>query len=274
MFPNKTISVEPWSPKGDDSEGRQAVMQVTMNRPDVFNAFHETMVVEVDQAFSQLAALPEVRVIILAGAGKHFSAGADLQWMQKASRASFDWNLEDARRFAGMFSRIHRFPKPVIARVQGAAMGGGAGLVCACDFAIGSENARFAISEARFGIIPSVIGPYLVNAVGPRAARRLALTTTKIGAEEALRLGLLQQLVSAEELDAAIDSVVRDLLDGGPQAHKEIKQLFSRLSIGPVADETIELTAQTISRLRGTEEAREGFEAFLTKRPASWVPKD
>ena len=273
MFPNKTISVAPWSRGGGESKRPEAVMQVTMNRPDVFNAFDETMVVEIDQAFSQLAALPEVRVIILAGAGKHFSAGADLQWMQKASRASFEWNLEDARGFAGMFARIHRCPKPVIARVQGAAMGGGAGLVCACDFAIGSDNARFAISEAKFGIIPSVIGPYLVNAVGPRAARRLALTTTKIGAEEGLRLGLLQQLVRAEDLDSAIEEAVRDLLNGGPQAHQEIKQLFSKLSLGPVTDETIELTAQTISRLRGTEEAREGFEAFLAKRPASWMPK-
>jgi methylglutaconyl-CoA hydratase len=215
-----------------------------------------------------------VRVIVLAGEGKHFSAGADLKWMQRASEASIEWNLGDARKFAGMLGRIDSCPKPVVARVQGAALGGGAGLVCACDIAIVAENASFAVSEAKFGIIPAVIGPYVVNAVGLRQARRLALTTTRIRAAEAERINLVHQVAALEELDAAVDATVTELLAGGPQAQREIKALFAQLEVGPVTDEVRELTAQTISRIRGSDEAREGFDAFLGKRPANWIPSE
>ncbi len=249
------------------------VAQVLMDRPAVFNAFDEAMIGELDAAFAQLAADPQVRVIVLAGSGKHFSAGADLQWMQRASEADREWNLADARRFAAMLARIESCPKPTVARVQGAALGGGVGLACACDIAVASENASFAVSEAKFGILPSVIGPYVVNAVGRRQARRLALTTTRIGADEALRIGLVQQVVPLDQLDAAVDAVVADLLVGGPQAQVEIKQLFSQLAVGPITPEVRELTAQTIARVRGTGEAREGFAAFLGKRAASWIPQ-
>lgn len=254
------------------SQRALGVMQVTMSRPSVFNAFDDVMVKELDQAFTQLAEDDSVRVIILTGDGKHFSAGADLQWMQRASQASFEWNLEDARGFAGMFACIQSSPKPVIARVQGAALGGGAGLVCACDIAIAADNASFAISEAKFGILPAVIGPYVINAVGKRQAQRLAMTTTRIRADEALRLGLVQQVVEAEQLDAAVDATVTELLASGPNALREIKQLYARLPVGDITDSELELTAQTISRVRGTDEAREGFAAFLEKRPANWIP--
>lgn len=249
------------------------VTQLTMSRPAVFNAFDEAMVGELDAAFAQLIADPEVRVIVLAGEGRHFSAGADLQWMQRASQASREWNLEDSRRFAAMYARIESCPKPTVARVQGAALGGGVGLACACDIAIAADNASFSVSEAKFGILPSVIGPYLVNAVGKRQARRLALTTARIGAAEALAIGLVQQVVPLDALDAAVDATVRDLLVGGPQAQREIKQLFAQLAVGPVTAEVRELTAQTISRVRGSEEASEGFAAFLAKRPANWMPQ-
>ncbi len=249
------------------------VAQVLMDRPAVFNAFDEAMIGELDAAFAQLAADPQVRVIVLVGSGKHFSAGADLQWMQRASEADREWNLADARRFAAMLARIESCPKPTVARVQGAALGGGVGLACACDIAVASENAGFAVSEAKFGILPSVIGPYVVNAVGRRQARRLALTTTRIGADEALRIGLVQQVVPLDQLDAAVDAVVADLLVGGPQAQVEIKQLFAQLALGPITPEVRELTAQTIARVRGTGEAREGFAAFLGKRAASWIPQ-
>jgi methylglutaconyl-CoA hydratase len=248
------------------------VAQLTMSRPAVFNAFDEAMIGELDAAFAQLIADPEVRVIVLAGEGKHFSAGADLQWMQRASAATREWNLQDARRFAGMLARIDSSPKPVVARVHGAALGGGVGLACACDVAIAADVATFAVSEARFGILPAVIGPYLINAVGKRQARRLALTTERIGAAEAAQLGMVHQVVALAELDAAIDRAVVHLLGGGPAAHGEIKQLFAQLAVGPVTTEAIELTAQTISRVRGTDEAREGFAAFLGKRPARWIP--
>jgi len=249
------------------------VAQVTMNRPAVFNAFDEAMIAELDAAFTQLIADDSVRVIVLAGAGKHFSAGADLQWMQRASQASREWNLADARKFAGMLARIESAPKPTVARVQGAALGGGVGLTAACDIAIAADNASFSVSEAKFGILPSVIGPYVTNAVGKRQAKRLALTTERINAADALAMGLVQKVCTPDALDAAVDDTVTQLLAGGPGAQREIKTLFAQLEVGPITPEVVELTAQTISRVRGTAEAREGFDAFLSKRPAIWIPK-
>jgi len=255
------------------TQRQPGVAQVTMSRPAVFNAFDEAMIGELDAAFDRLGADEGVRVIVLAGEGKHFSAGADLQWMQRASDASQAWNLEDARRFAAMLARIEAAPKPTVARVQGAALGGGVGLACACDIAIAADNAVFAVSEARFGILPAVIGPYLVNAVGRRQARRLALTSARIQAPEALAIGLVQQVVVPERLDAAVDAMVVELLAGGPLAQREIKRLFAQLEVGPITAEVRELTARTISRVRGSDEAREGFAAFLGKRPAGWIPR-
>ena len=262
-----TLTITPRAP---------GVAQVTMNRPAVFNAFDEAMIGELDAAFAALEADASVRVIVLAGSGKHFSAGADLQWMQRASQADRDWNVADARQFASMLARIEACPKPTIARVQGAALGGGVGLTVACDIAVAADNASFAVSEAKFGILPSVIGPYVTNAVGKRQAKRLALTATRIGAAEAQAMGLVQQVVALDAdlkaLDAAVDAVVAELLACGPQAQVEIKQLFAQLALGPITPEVRELTAQTIARVRGTDEAREGFAAFLAKRPAPWIP--
>ena len=249
------------------------VAQITMARPAVFNAFDELMIGELDAAFAALIDDATVRVIVLAGEGKHFSAGADLQWMQRASQASQEWNLQDARRFAGMLHRIASAPKPVVARIQGAALGGGVGLACACDIAIAADNASFSVREAKFGILPAVIGPYVTNAVGKRQAQRLALTTTRIGAAEALAIGIVQQLVALDALDAAMDATLKELLAGSPNAQREIKTLFAQLEVGPISPEVRELSAQTISRVRGTVEAREGFAAFLAKRPANWIPQ-
>jgi methylglutaconyl-CoA hydratase len=246
------------------------VATLTMARPEVFNAFDETMIAEMDAAFATLIDDGAVRIIVLAGAGKHFSGGADLQWMRRASEASFEWNVNDARRFSAMLARIEFCPKPTVARVHGAALGGGVGLACACDIAIASDAASFSVSEAKFGILPSVIGPYLVNAIGKRQARRLALTTERIDATEALAIGLVQRVVPAGELDQAIEDTVRHLSAGGPNAHREIKAYLGQLAVGPVTPEVRELTAQTIARVRGTDEAREGFDAFLNKRPPKW----
>lgn len=251
----------------------RGVARVTMTRPEVFNAFNEQMIGELDQAFERLTADPKVRVIVLAGAGKAFSAGADIQWMQRAAQSSQEWNLQDARRFAAMLYRIQSCPKPTVARVQGVALGGGVGLTAACDIAVASQDARFAVSEARFGILPAVIGPYVVNAVGSRQARRLALTGSRIPASEALALGLVHEVVAPEALDEALERWLSELLANGPQAQAEIKQLLGQLAVGPVTEEVRELTAQTISRVRVGEEAREGFAAFMAKRPAPWVPQ-
>jgi methylglutaconyl-CoA hydratase len=259
------------------SQRRAGVAQLTMNRPAVFNAFDEVMIGELDATLARLIDDPAVRVIVLAGAGKHFSAGADLQWMQRASLAPAEWNLADSRRFAAMYARLEACPKPVVARIQGAALGGGVGLACACDLAIAADNASFSVSEAKFGILPSVIGPYLTNAVGKRQARRLALTTSRIRADEALAIGLVQQVVPFDAelaaLDAAVDATVTDLLAGGPHAQREIKALYAQLEVGPITPDVVELTAQTITRVRGTPEAREGFDAFLGKRPPNWIPE-
>jgi methylglutaconyl-CoA hydratase len=257
----QTISITRRSP---------GVAQVTMARAAVFNAFDETMIAELDFAFTALVEEADVRVIVLAGDGKHFSAGADLQWMQRASAASLESNLQDARRFAAMLARIEACPKPTVARVQGAALGGGVGLACACDIAIAADGASFSVSEAKFGILPAVIGPYLTNAVGKRHARRLALTATRIDAAEALTVGLVQQVVPACDLDGAVDATVKELLAGGPNAQCEIKQLFAQFEVGPITPEVRELTARTISRVRATDEAREGFAAFLGKRAPRW----
>lgn len=249
----------------------RGIARVTMARPQVGNAFDEAMIGELDAAFEALGGDDRVRAVVLAGAGRHFSAGADLNWMRRASEASFDWNLADARRFAGMLARIADLPKPTIARVHGAALGGGVGLACACDIAIAGEAASFAVSEAKFGILPAVIGPYLVNAIGRKQAVRLALTTSRIGAAEAQALGLVHLAVADDRLDAAVDEAIGELIKGGPLAQREIKALYAQLEPGAVTAPVRELTAQTIARVRGTGEAREGFAAFLGKRPPGWT---
>jgi methylglutaconyl-CoA hydratase len=249
----------------------QGVARVEMARPKVYNAFDEAMIGELAQVVDQLSHDPAVRVVVLAGQGKAFSAGADLQWMQRASEATQEWNLADARRFADMLWRLASCPKPTIARVHGVALGGGVGLVCACDIAVAADDASFALSEVKLGIVPAVIGPYLVHAVGQRQAKRLALTARRIGAAEALELGLVHAVWSARQLDEAVDEVVGELLANGPRAMAEVKALFARLPAGPVTEDIRELTAQTISRVRTTDEAREGFAAFLGKRPAAWT---
>lgn len=249
---------------------QRGVARLTMTRPEVFNAFNETMIDEMAQALGRLTADPHVRIIVLAGAGKAFSAGADLQWMKRAAEATQAANLEDARRFAGMLQALADCPKPTLARVHGLALGGGVGLAAACDIALATPDAKFAVSEARFGILPAVIGPYVINAVGPRQARRLALTASRIPASEALALGLVQEV--AEDIDTALERWIAELLLNGPGALGEIKALIAQLEVGPITPAVRELTAQTIARVRMGDEAREGFAAFLAKRPAAWVP--
>jgi methylglutaconyl-CoA hydratase len=249
----------------------RGIARVEMARPEVFNAFNERMIQELDSAFRQLDGDDSVRAIVLSGSGKAFSAGADLQWMRRASEATQEWNLADARRFAAMLACIEACTKPTIARVHGLALGGGVGLVCACDIAIASKETRFAVSEARFGILPAVIGPHLTNAVGKRQAKQLALMAGRIDAQEAHAIGLVQQVTTLDGLDAAVDKVLDEILQNGPGSLREIKTLFSQLEVGPITADVRELTAQTISRVRTTAEAREGFAAFLDKRPAAWI---
>jgi methylglutaconyl-CoA hydratase len=250
----------------------RGVATVAINRPDVRNAFDENLIALLSEAFGRLTIDPEVRVIVLSSGGTTFCAGADIAWMQRAAAGSFEHNVVDAQRFATMMSAIDTCSKPVVARIQGAAYGGGVGLACAADIVVASDRARFCVSEAKLGILPAVIGPYLVNAVGLRQARRLALSCCVVDAGQALALGLAHEVVAESDLDAAIERCVVELLQSAPRAQGEIKQLFSGLSVGPVTDLVRELTAQTISRVRTGEEARAGFSAFAEKRKAPWVP--
>ena len=248
----------------------RGVATVTMARPERHNAFDEALIQQLHAAFTALAADDAVRVVVLAGAGKSFSAGADIGWMRRAAAASEADNLQDAQRFAAMLSAIAQCPKPTVARVQGLALGGGVGLACACDIAIAAEGTQFAVSEARFGILPAVIGPYVIRAAGARQAQRLALMAHRVSAAEALALGLVQQVVPAEVLDAAVDATVTELLASGPRAQAEIKALFAQLTPGDLGPEAQALTAATIARVRSTPEAREGFAAFVDKRAPAW----
>ncbi|MES2103779.1 MAG: enoyl-CoA hydratase-related protein [Pseudomonadota bacterium] len=249
----------------------RGVTRVTLSRPESLNAFDEVMISELTEVFSRLAADAATRVVVLAAQGRAFCAGADIGWMERASKNAEPENLADAQRFAGMMQAIYECPKPVIARVQGSAYGGGVGLCCACDIVVAASQARFAISEAKFGILPSVIGPYLNNAVGKRHAARLALTAELIDAQLAEKIGLVHEVCEADSLDAVIERFVAQMLANGPHALAEIKTLFHHLAVGPVDASVRALTATTIARVRATEEAKEGFTAFLDKRPAAWA---
>ena len=248
-----------------------AVLTLTLSRSEVRNAFNDDVIAEITAAFQDAATRADVRAVVLAAVGPAFCAGADLNWMRRLADYTREENLADAGALAEMLRVMYECPKPTVARVQGAALGGGVGLACACDIAVAADNASFSVSEAKFGILPAVIGPYVMNAVGKRQARRLALTATRIGAAEALAIGLVQQVCPLDALDATVHTVLGELLNCGPQAQVEIKALYAQMAPGPITPEVRELTAQTISRVRGTPEAREGFAAFLGKRPASWI---
>ena len=251
----------------------RGVAWLTMQRPERHNAFDEALIAALHAAVAECAGRADVRVLVLQGAGKSFSAGADIGWMRRAAAASPEDNRLDAGRFAAMLSALAQCPKPTVARVQGLALGGGVGLACACDIAISTDDAQFAVSEARFGILPAVIGPYVVRAVGPRQAQRLALMAHRFGALEAVQMGLVQQAVPAAELDAAVETCLDALVSSGPQAQAEIKTLFAQLPVGDLGTGVQALTADTIARVRATPEAREGFAAFVEKRSPAWQPK-
>jgi methylglutaconyl-CoA hydratase len=248
-----------------------ALATIWMDRPEVFNAFNEQLIAELAAACAELDADASVRVVVLAGRGKHFSAGADLNWMRRAADSTEADNLADSRKFAAMLRTLSGMSKPTIARVQGAALGGGTGLAAACDMAIASDDASFATSEVKFGIIPAVISPYVLRAIGPRHALRYFQSAERFGAAEAKAMGLVNEVVAVNELDAAVERLVQPLLACGPQAQLAAKQLIAALSGRPIDDAVSEETATRIARQRATAEAREGFAAFFEKRPPAWM---
>jgi methylglutaconyl-CoA hydratase len=252
-----------------DLRGRAA--HVWMNRPERHNAFDEALIGELTEVFQRLGRDQRVRVVVLGGRGKSFSAGADLEWMRRAAAYTVEENLRDARAMARLFETIHRLPKPTVARVQGAALGGGAGLTATCDIAIASTQASFATTEVRFGIIPGAISPYVIAAIGPRSASRYFLSAERFDAAEACRIGLVHEVCAPESLDQRVDAIVAALLSGGPSAQAAVKKLIRDVAHRPVDEALIEATAKRIATVRATAEAREGIGAFLEKRQAAWL---
>lgn len=247
------------------------VATIWMNRPDLHNAFDETLIAELTAACIALDEDADVRVVILAGRGKSFSAGADLNWMQRAANNGPADNLDDARTLANMLHTLAGMQKPTIARVHGAALGGGMGLAAACDIAVAATNAVFATTEVRFGIIPAAISPYVLHAIGARQATRYFQTAERIAAERAREIGLVHECVAADQLDGKLQEIVGALLQGGPLAQTAARELIRSVAGQPVNARLIEETAQRIAELRSTPEAREGIGAFLEKRSPQWV---
>ena len=254
-------------------EQQGAVGLVTMNRPERHNAFDDTFIAELTETLRTIEADDGIRVVVLSGAGKSFSAGADLNWMKRMAGFSAEENKRDAMGLATLMRTLAHLRKPTIARVHGAAYGGGVGLVACCDVAIASFNATFSLSEAKLGLIPAAISPYVISAIGERAARRLFLTAERFDAAEAFRLGLVHDLAPDEKvLDEKLGDIVEAMLACSPAAQLAAKDLIRAVANRPVTSELIQDTAERIAKIRSSPEGREGVAAFLEKRRASWVP--
>jgi methylglutaconyl-CoA hydratase len=252
---------------------RDAVATLTLNRPEIRNAFDDAQIERLTHALRAAEADPAVRVVVIAGNGPAFCAGADLNWMKRMAGYTYEQNLADATTLAEMLSTLDRMTKPTIARVHGAAFAGGTGLVAACDIALGTPEAKFCLSEAKLGLSPATISPYVVRAMGVRMARRYFLTAEVFDAQEAYRIGLLSALVPAAELDSALAGLLTHLLAGGPRAIAEIKDLIRAVSAGAVDDAMIADTARRIAEIRVTAEGREGIASFLEKRKPAWTAR-
>src|SRR5258708_5343507 len=246
------------------------VATVTLNRPEVFNAFNEVAIAELEDCVRTLGDRDESRVIVLAERGKCFSAGADLDWMKRMAELSYEANFDDAYRLATMLRTIDTCPKPVIARVQGDAFGGGVGLISAADIAVSVESASFSLSEVKLGLIPATVSPYVIRAIGARAARRYCVTAERFAAVEAHRIGLVHEVVTADRLDATVQSIVAAISQNGPHAVTTTKQLIHDIDGRLISEQVLLDTAERIAQIRASEEAREGVRAFLEKRSPAW----
>jgi methylglutaconyl-CoA hydratase len=246
------------------------VARVMLDRPEVRNAFDDALIAALTGTLRELDADHGVRAVVLGGNGPAFCAGGDLNWMKRMSGYTLEQNLADARGLAGMLRTLDRLAKPTIARVHGPAFAGGVGLVAACDIAVGVPEAKFCLSEAKIGLSPATISPYVVRAMGERMARRYFLSAEVFDGVEAHRVGLLSHLSPSEKLDGEIDEILKHLLQGGPQALSKIKDLIRFVSSGPVDDAMIEDTAQRIAEIRATPEGKEGVASFLEKRKPAW----
>ena len=245
------------------------IARITLARPEVRNAFNAEVIAALHDAFTRIAAADDVRAVVLAGEGKVFCGGADINWMRASLDLSFDANVGDAERMSDMFRAIDNCPKPVIARIHGAALGGGAGLAAVCDIAIASEDAVFGFTEVKLGIIPAVISPFVLAKIGPSQARALFFTGERFGALRAREIGLVHEVVPAGELDAAVDRRLAELRTAGPSAIAAAKLVVRRV-LDNEYDDSRAITTQAIARQRVSPEGQEGLRAFLERRPASF----
>ncbi len=253
---------------------RNAIAIVVMNRPELHNAFNETLIAELTATLDTLDGDETVRAVVLAGAGKSFCAGADLHWMKKMAGHGHAENVADANALAHMLRTLYGLSKPTIARVHGTAMGGGVGLVACCDIAIAAQEATFAFSEGKLGLIPATIAPYAIEAIGARQARRYFVTAERFTAAEAFRIGLVHDIVPMVELDARINELLGSLLLVGPRAQVECKALIRGVAHRSIDAELIAGTAEHIAAVRASQEGRDGVAAFLGKRSAPWAPRE
>jgi methylglutaconyl-CoA hydratase len=249
----------------------ERVATVTLNRPDVRNAFNETTIAEITQVFRELGQQADLRAIVLGASGTAFCAGADLNWMKKMAGYTHEENRADAAQLAEMLRTIYACPKPVVAKVQGDCYAGGMGLVAACDIAVAVETVNFCLSEAKLGLIPATISPYVIKAMGESASRRYFLTAERFSAQEAHRIGFVHQMVAADALDAAVADIVKALVSNSPNAVKEAKRLVQDVAGRALSDALIADTAERIADIRSSEEGKEGVRSFLEKRKPGWL---
>lgn len=250
-----------------------AVATVTLDRPEVRNAFNDELIARLTLAFHELGERADVRCIVLAANGPAFCAGADLNWMKRMAGYSREENLEDAARLARMLEILFHCPKPTIAKVQGDVYAGGTGLVAACDMAVAVDTAQFCLSEVKLGLIPATISPYVIRAMGARAAHRWFLSAERFGAAEAHRIGFVHEVVPAEALDAKADELAQALVNAGPEAVKACKKLLHDVAGHEISAGLVRRTVEGIADIRASEEGREGVASFLGKRKPSWLPR-
>ncbi|HEY0822190.1 MAG TPA: enoyl-CoA hydratase/isomerase family protein [Ramlibacter sp.] len=250
----------------------RGIETVTLDRPEVRNAFNDEVIAELTAVFAELARRDEVRCVVLAGNGPAFCAGADLNWMKRMAGYTREENLEDASRLARMLEVIFHCPKPTIARVQGDVYAGGTGLVAACDMAVSVDTAQYCLSEVRLGLIPATISPYVIRAMGTRAAHRYFLTAERFSAAEALRIGFVHEVVKAQELDAKTAEIAQALVNAGPEAVKACKKLLHDVAGHEITAGLVRRTVEGIADIRASDEGREGIQSFLGKRKPNWLP--
>ena len=246
------------------------IANIHLNRPQVRNAFDASMINELISAFKQASESDEIKLVLLTSEGNHFSAGADIQWMKSMASMTEQDNIADAAQLALLMATIYQCPKPTIAKVQGPAFGGAVGMVACCDIVVASDQSRFCFSEVKLGLIPAVISPYVVKAIGSRSAHKLFLTAEIFDARQAAALGLVHSVVSAEALEGAVQSTLKSVLANGPSAMARAKQLVRTVDAHAITDDIIQYTVNAIASIRVSEEGQEGLRAFLQKRSPAW----